>query len=144
MTLDSLLTIANTAVLPGWLLLIVAPRWKYSARLVSSVLIPALLAIAYAWLVSVGWGEAEGDMDTISGIQSFFETREILVAGWIHYLAFDLFVGSWQVREAQRVGMPHWAVLPCLLLTLMFGPAGLLLFFLVRAAITKQFAISGS
>lgn len=142
--LDSLLTVANAAVLPGWLLLLVAPRWKFSARLISGILIPGLLAVAYAWLVSLGWGDADGDMDTIMGIRSFFETPEILVAGWIHYLAFDLFIGSWQVREAQRVGMPHWAVVPCLLLTMMFGPAGLLLFLVLRGAVTRRWTLSDS
>ena len=60
-------------------------------------------------------------------------TPWLLLAGWIHYLAFDLFVGSWEVRDAQERGIPHLAVVPCLLLTFMFGPAGWFLYNLVRA-----------
>ena len=56
------------------------------------------------------------------------------MAGWLHYLAFDLFVGAWEVREARRVGLPHWVILPALALTFLFGPLGLLVFLALRAA----------
>jgi len=51
---------------------------------------------------------------------------ELLLAGWVHYLAFDLFIGSWEVEDAAANGIPHWLLLPCLFLTLMVGPVGLL------------------
>lgn len=142
MTLDTLIQAANIFVLPGWLLLAFAPRWKYSARLIGAVILPGLLALAYGWLVATGWSRSQGDMDTVAGIQSFFQTPEILAAGWIHYLALDLFVGSWEVREAQRSGVPHWAVLPCLVLTLAFAPLGLVLFLLLRGAMTGSWALA--
>ena len=62
----------------------------------------------------------------------------MLVAGWVHYLAFDLFVGSWEVRDARESGVPHVFVVPALALTFLFGPAGLLLYFLTRTAITRS------
>jgi hypothetical protein len=52
--------------------------------------------------------------------------------GWAHYLAFDLFVGSWEVRDSQRLKIPHWQVVPCLLFTLMVGPVGLVLYLTLR------------
>jgi hypothetical protein len=61
-----------------------------------------------------------------------FQNKWLLLAGWIHYLAFDLFIGSWQVRDAAKQGISHWLVIPCLALTFMFGPIGLLLYFLLR------------
>jgi hypothetical protein len=57
------------------------------------------------------------------------------LAGWIHYLAFDLFVGAWEVRDAQRQGIHHLLVIPCLLATLMAGPAGLALYWLLRVLV---------
>ena len=57
----------------------------------------------------------------------------LLLAGWVHYLAFDLFVGSWEVEDARARGVSHWLVLPCLLCTFLAGPAGLGLYLLVRA-----------
>jgi hypothetical protein len=67
----------------------------------------------------------------------------VLLAGWIHYLAFDLFVGSWEVRDAQRVGIHHLFVVPCLVLTVLFGPIGLLLYLLLRAALRRRLAVGG-
>jgi hypothetical protein len=61
-----------------------------------------------------------------------FSVPHIVVAGWIHYLIFDLFVGAWETRDAQRRGIPHLLVIPCLIVTLMIGPVGLLLYVLVR------------
>ena len=52
--------------------------------------------------------------------------------GWTHYLAFDLFIGGWEVRDAQSRGISHLLVVPALVLTFLFGPAGLLLYLAVR------------
>ena len=64
---------------------------------------------------------------------TLFANPWLLLAGWIHYLAFDLFVGSWEVRDARERGIPHLLVVPCLVMTFLFGPAGWLLYALVRA-----------
>jgi phage shock protein PspC (stress-responsive transcriptional regulator) len=61
-----------------------------------------------------------------------------VLAGWAHYLAFDLFIGAWMTSNAQRLGLTHWKIIPCLFLTFMFGPVGLLTYFIVRAAMTKK------
>jgi hypothetical protein len=87
--------------------------------------------------------EGFGAFGSLAGIRSAFSIDGILLAGWIHYLAFDLFVGSWEVRDAQHVGLSHWLVLPCLFLTLMVGPVGLLVYFALRGAIARQFRIPG-
>ena len=60
--------------------------------------------------------------------------------GWIHYLAFDLFVGAWEVRDAQARGIHHLLVIPCLFLTLMAGPGGLLLYWAIRIVHTIWFS----
>ena len=67
-----------------------------------------------------------------------FQSHGVLVAGWIHYLAFDLFIGAWEVRDAQANRVPHLLVVPCLLLTFMLGPAGLLLYLVLRAALRRR------
>ena len=65
----------------------------------------------------------------------------MLLAGWLHYLAFDLFVGSWEVRDSRRVGVHHLLVIPCLFLTLMMGPVGLLAYLVLRLAIGRQWTV---
>jgi hypothetical protein len=71
--------------------------------------------------------------DSLSNVMLLFTKPEIALAGWIHYLAFDLFVGSWEVRTARAERIPLLIVLPCLLLTFLFGPAGYLVFTGLRA-----------
>ena len=74
-------------------------------------------------------------------VAKLFSNRWLLLAGWIHYLAFDLFIGAWEVRDAQDLGISHFIVIPCLLLTFLFGPAGLLLYFVIRVARLRALAI---
>jgi len=138
MSPDVIFSICNTAVLPGWLLLAILPRWKWTARLITSVIIPALLGLVYLYLVITQFGRTEGGFGSLSQVQQLFQNPAMLLAGWIHYLAFDLFIGSWEVRDAQRLSLDHLLVIPCLALTFLFGPVGLLLYFLIRLAAKKQ------
>lgn len=133
MNLELLFTLCNLSVLPGWLLLVFAPRWKWSATLVAPVLIPGALAVIYLVLIVASAGTAEGTFTSLDGVASLFEDPTILLAGWIHYLAFDLFIGAWEVRDAGRAGIAHALVLPCLVFTFLFGPIGLLLYLALRA-----------
>jgi hypothetical protein len=135
---ESLFTLVTVAVLPGWLLLMAAPRWRWTARLVGPVLLPALLASLYAWILFVRMPGAPGGFGSLRELRLFFDRPELLLAGWVHYLAFDLFVGSWEVRDAIRSGIPHAWVVPCLALTLLFGPLGLLCYLALRAARTRR------
>lgn len=143
MTDEQLFTIANTSVLPAWALLAVAPRWAWTQRLVHSALYPLVLGVAYtAGLLASGAGSAGGDesagMGSLAGIYAAFGNPRTLLVAWVHYLVFDLFVGAWQARDAQRTGVPHWALVPCLFLTLMAGPMGLLAYLAIRWVRTRD------
>ena len=143
MSPEQLFSLCGTLVLPGWLLLIFLPRWKWTARLVCPVVIPLLLALVYLWLVATTFGRTPGGFGSLAEVALLFQNPRALLAGWIHYLAFDLFIGSWEVRDAQRVGLHHLAVVPCLVLTFLFGPVGLLLYFILRAALRRKLVIEG-
>ena len=130
---ESILRFGNAAVIPAWLLLLLAPHWKWSARVICGGLVPLLLAIVYSGLMWNYWGDADADFSSIAGILTLFQNPGLLVAGWLHYLAFDLFIGSWEVRDAQQHGISHWLVAPCLLLTFVFGPIGLGVYLVARA-----------
>jgi hypothetical protein len=132
MTPDQLFSIANPVAAAGWLILVFAGRRRWAAPLVTSVVIPGLIAVLYLALIVAHWGESKGSFSTLDGVAMLFQNKWLLLAGWIHYLAFDLFIGSWQVRDAAKQGISHWLVIPCLALTFMFGPIGLLLYFLLR------------
>lgn len=146
---ELLFRLANYAVLPAWLLLAVAPRWLWTQRLVHSALYPALLGAAYTagfLLAGPGSDTASEDagMSSLAGISAAFANPRTLLVGWVHYLVFDLFVGAWQARDAQRRGVPHLLLVPCLLLTLMAGPMGLLLYLALRFARTRSAMLAES
>ena len=141
MQADTIFSIANTTALAGWIVLLGSPFIPRIADRISGLLIPALLAVAYAGLVLAFWSSAKGGFDSLDNVAALFQTRELLLAGWIHYLAFDLFVGAWIVRTA-RGAVPFWMIVPCLVLTLLFGPSGLLAFLLIRAARNPATAVA--
>lgn len=141
MSPEQLFSLCGTLVLPGWLLLIFFPRWRWTARLVCPVVLPMPLALLYLWLVATTFGRTPGGFGSLADVSLIFQNPWVLLAGWIHYLAFDLFVGSWEVRDAQRVGIRHLFVVPCLVLTFLFGPIGLLLYFILRAALRRRLAV---
>ena len=143
MSADQLFSICNSVALLSWLVLAIAGRRRWAAYLIVGVMVPLLLAVAYAVVLAGHWGESKGGgFGTLTAVATLFSNRWLLLGGWIHYLCFDLFIGSWQVRDAEAHGISHWLVIPCLFLTFMFGPAGLLLYFTLRTAGTKKLALS--
>lgn len=138
MTPDTVFTICNTGVLPAWLLLVLAPAWKWTHRVVHSAWIPLLLGIVYAGAFATNTVAPEGaGFGSLAGVMLLFTSPHAVLAGWVHYLVFDLFVGAWEVRDAQRRGISHWLVVPCLALTLMLGPLGLLAYLTLRGALKR-------
>ena len=138
MTPDQLFQLANPVALLGWLGLMVSPLAPRIAQVIAAVTIPLLLSLAYAGLVLAFWWDAPGGFGSLPEVQALFTHPQIALAGWLHYLAFDLFLGAWQVRTARAEGIPHWMVIPCLILTFLFGPAGLLAFAAVRFTLVRK------
>ncbi len=137
MTPDTLFQLANPLAMSGWLALAFAPLAPRAAQVWAFGVI-AVQSLLYAALVLGFWAGASGGFDTLASVQSLFVTPEIALAGWVHYLGFDLFVGAWAVRVARAEGIAHLLVLPCLILTFLFGPAGLLAFAAVRFTLTRK------
>jgi Domain of unknown function (DUF4281) len=142
MSPDQIFSISNPLAMIAWLALVFVPR--RSARLVAGAIIPLLFALLYTFLILAHFGEGEGGFASLTDVAALFRNPWALLAGWIHYLAFDLFIGAWEVRDAQRLGIHHLAVVPCLLLTFLFGPIGLLLYTIIRAAWKKKLAVEES
>jgi hypothetical protein len=137
MDASTLFSICNNAILPFWALLVLAPGWLWTQRLVHSALVPALFSIVYAGALLAAEAPADAGMGTLAGVMGLFSVPEAALAGWVHYLVFDLFVGAWEVRDARRLGIPHLAIVPAILLTLALGPVGLALYLAIRAALRR-------
>jgi hypothetical protein len=112
--------------------LIFLPRWRYSAGLISSVIIPSMLAVVYLVLVLPRVALLFDSYSSMDSMIELMQNPAVFVVAWVHYLAFDLFIGAWIVRDAQRLGLYHMAVIPSLFLTFAFGPIGLLVYYQLR------------
>jgi hypothetical protein len=131
MTAERLFSALNLMAVAAWLPLVFLPRVRWTARLLP-VVMPSVLAVVYVVLVAATLTRSEGGFSSLAGVRTLFDDPWALLAGWTHYLAFDLFMGGWEVRDAQRRGIPHLLVVPALVLTFLFGPAGLLLYLAIR------------
>lgn len=129
---ETIFALASAAVLPGWAALLASPWFPRAAGLVAGLAVPLLLAAAYTALIVAFLGRAEGGFGSLAEVMALFAVPEAALAGWVHYLAFDLLVGAMIVRQAREEGVPFLMVLPCLPLTFMLGPAGWLLFQAIR------------
>ena len=134
---ETLFNASGRLAIAGWGLLVFAPRWRWSQR-IASVIIPLTLAIVYLILILLYFAKSPGGFGTLGQVAQLFQNSWLLLAGWIHYLAFDLFLGAWQARQAQRLGISHFLIIPCLLLTFLFGPIGLLIFWAIRSVVKRQ------
>ena len=133
MTYETVFNIANGAAGLAWVCLIFLPRWRQTDMAILLALIPAL-SFAYSALVFVHFFTVQGGgFGSIAEVRQLFLSDPVLVAGWIHYLAFDLFVGWWIARAADSLGISRIIQGPLLAATFLFGPLGLLLFQLVKA-----------
>lgn len=138
MNAETIFSIANLVALVGWLLLIFAPRWKWTQKIVVSGAVSLLLSVAYLVLIVLFFGKAEGGFSSLADVMKLFTNPYAALAGWIHYLAFDLFVGGWEVKDAGKRGISHWFVMPCLILTFLLGPIGFLLYHILRLVVPNK------
>jgi hypothetical protein len=137
MTADSIFSLGNTSILIAWVLLIGFPNWKHTQNIVLNGVI-VLFALLYSYLILKGIGDFDPkSFSTLANVKKLFQNDFTLTAGWLHYLAFDLFVGAYIVRKSQKLGMPRWQYTLALPFTFMFGPLGYLLFFVFKSLKTK-------
>jgi hypothetical protein len=132
---EKIFKICNIIALIPWLLMMLAPKWSVTKTVIQSYSFPLILALVYCIYIVVSFGKTNGNFFTLAGVERLFRNRHALLAAWIHYLVFDLFVGSWEWADAQAHHISHFALMPCLFLTLMFGPFGFLLYIVLRATI---------
>ncbi len=120
----------------GWIILALSPLAPRAADLVAGYAVPLTLSVLYTALILAHWTSAEGGFDSLANVMRLFDFPGAALAGWVHFLAFDLFIGAWITRRARAAKVPHVTVLPCLVLTFLFGPIGLLAFLALRSALS--------
>lgn len=133
--METIFSVSNVLVLPLWLLMILAPTWIWTRRLMTSPLVVAPVALLYAVLVVPGLLALLPTLanPTLPAIQALLGTPEGATIAWVHFLAFDLFVGRWAYLDGRERLLPPALVSVTLLLILLVGPLGLLAYLALRA-----------
>lgn len=138
---ETIFLACNYGVLPAWLLLIVLPRWKLTQSIVHAGALPVVFGALYVLALGTADTPEGGGFGSLSEVMLLFTSPGATLGGWIHYIVFDLFVGAWIVRDAQRNEIRHAFVIPCLVLTLMVGPSGLLAYVILRFALRRRWTL---
>jgi hypothetical protein len=122
-----------------------APRLQRWIPRLTGLVVPGLFAVVYIACIGKAFAESSaGGFRSIDGVRTLFANDSALVAGWLHYLAFDLFVGTWIVRRGFKEGMNPFLLLVCLPITFLFGPAGFLVYWIERAVFSRPSAQGAS
>jgi len=139
MTPSEVFSIVGMMAMPMWLLLIILPKWKGTRFLIDYKVIPILLSIVYAIYIFISLREGGGmDFGSLESVMELFTKEKAVLAGWVHYLAFDLLVGMWMVNQNRDLGILQLLMVPCLIGTFMLGPVGFLLFMILRSFKLKK------
>jgi len=132
MDFELLFSLAGMLAMAGWLALLLSPWMPQWSDHFAGYLVPIVLSIGYTTLLIFFPPRNEGGFGSLAEVQQLFTSSSALLAGWVHFLAFDLVVGAWICRKARQNGISFWMVVPCLPATFLFGPAGFLLFSAMR------------
>jgi len=141
---DLFFRVTNTVALLGWITLVVFPAKRFVSDVLCAVVLPAVLAIAYACVI--GWrlasdGPPPGDMTTLAGLRAAFRDDWVFAAAWVHYLVFDMVVGAWIARDSVRLQLPWPLRTSALVLTFLAGPVGFLVHVAGRGILRRSIGV---
>ncbi|WP_299762505.1 ABA4-like family protein [uncultured Dokdonia sp.] len=139
MTPTEVFSIAGMITMPMWILMIVVPKWKVTRFLIDFKVIPLALSAIYAVYIfkAMQIGGAP-DFGSLASVMALFTEEHAVLAGWVHYLAFDLVVGMWMLDQNKKLQIHQVLMAPCLFGTFMLGPIGFLAFMIIRAIKSKK------
>jgi hypothetical protein len=130
----------NVLVMPFWLLMMFAPHWPGTKRIMSSLWPVVLVALIYVGLLLSQIGAMVGSLanPTLAVIAEALGQPTGATIAWAHFLAFDLFVGRWAYLDSREKEMTAWIASPLLFFILMAGPLGFLLYLFGRMAVLRR------
>lgn len=138
MTPTTVFSLAGMITIPMWILMIFLPKWKLTKFLMDYKVVPLLLSMIYAiYIIKAIQIGGMMDFGSLSSVMKLFTEEHAVLAGWVHYLAFDLIVGMWMLDQNKKLEIHQLIMAPCLLATFMFGPLGFLVFMIIKTAKQK-------
>ncbi len=129
MTPDQLFSLSGPLAMAGWLTLIagIVLDRPFLRDRIAGVYVPLALSLAYTALILIFWWHADGGFGALADVQTLFTQGWIALAGWIHYLAFDLAVAALVSRQIMERNITRLVLIPILPLAFLFGPIGYVL-----------------
>ncbi len=143
-TLENIYFWSNFGVLPFWALMLALPHSKITQILVNSIIIPLILAVAYVYVIYIAILTDEPILDifklyfNLDNLYTIFATENFLLAFWIHFLALNLFLGSWVSRDGVKYNIPKKLVALPMIVIYFTGPLGLVMYWFFRIFYSKK------
>ena len=133
MNYEIIFNIYNTGILIFWFFLLVFPKSKLTQKMTDFPWIPLVIAFGYIYFLGTSDSIFSVDFSSLSGLTEMFQNSNPrgVAAGWLHYLAFDFWVGCWILRDSQKKGVKHAFIIFPMLCTFMVGPVGIIVYTLV-------------
>ena len=144
LTFENIYLWINFGILPFWLMLIIIPNSKFTTFFVNSVILPLVLSTAYIYVIYQATLIEEPILDvfkihlSLENLYTIFATESFLLVFWLHFLALNLFMGSWISRDGVKYNMPRSLVFVPLILVYLTGPIGLVLYWIIRVFYAKK------
>lgn len=135
-SLSNLYKLVNAVAAIGWVILIFLPNWNLADSVIKYGIVVGL-SVFYIFVLFIRKDiknevYPKGNFTSLEGVINLFKNPRNLLAGWVHYLAFDLMLGIYIKTQANEIGMSHFLQIPCFILTFMLGPVGYLLFVILQ------------
>lgn len=127
-------------VVPFWAAMIFAPDWPWTRRLMTSPWIAVLPLVVYAVLMIPNLGELWAVMSRpdLRTLRAFLGTPEGAAGLWAHLVGYDLLIGRWMYADSRERGVPHMALAPILVVTILLSPFGLLAYLVARSIAARS------
>lgn len=137
--MEMIFNFANLYIMPFWALMIFLPRWRITRKIMRSLWVFVPLALAYTVLVLPEFSGLLASLSnpSLADLGALLSTPQGVTIGWLHFLAFDLFVGRWALFDSIKRGVPWYLTSIALVFTLLFGPFGFLLYFVMRMGFSR-------
>ena len=144
LTFENIYLWTNFGILPFWLMLIIIPNSKFTQFFVNSIILPLILSTTYIYIIyqTILLDEPIFDVFklylSLENLYTTFATESFLLVFWLHFLALNLFLGSWISRDGVKYNMSRGLVSVPLILVYFTGPLGLVLYWIIRVFYAKR------
>jgi hypothetical protein len=135
---------ANFTILPFWLMIMIIPNSKFTQFFVNSIILPLILSATYIYIIYQAVLTNEPIFDvfklylSLDNLYILFATESFLLVFWLHFIALNLFLGSWISRDGIKYNIPRSLVFLPLILVYLTGPLGLVFYWIIRVFYAKK------